>query len=73
MSSKTRRKYDQDFKRNAVLLCAEPGRSVAEVADNLGIKKDLLYRWRREYHRVNGEYVFPGSGVEALSKEQKCI
>ncbi len=29
MSLKPRRKYDQDFKRNAVLLCAEPGRSVA--------------------------------------------
>ena len=41
MSLKTRRKYDQDFKRNAVLLCAEPGRSVAEVADNLGIKNTI--------------------------------
>ena len=57
MSSKPRRKYDQDFKRNAVLLCSEPGRS---VADNLGIKKDLLYRWRREYPHIAhkaGQYV----------------
>ncbi len=73
MSLKTRRKYDQDFKRNAVLLCAEPGRSVAEVADNLGIKKDLLYRWRREYHMANGQYVFPGNGVEALTPDRKRI
>ena len=42
-----RRKYDRDFKRNAVLLCAEPDRTVAEVAENLGIAKDVLYRWRR--------------------------
>jgi len=55
MSSEPRRKFDQDFKRNAVLLCAEPGRSVVEVARNLGIGKDLLYRWRREYHRANGQ------------------
>jgi len=68
-----RRKYDQDFKRNAVLLCAEPGRKVAEVADNLGIGKDLLYRWRREYHHSNGKPAFPGNGVEALTEEQKRI
>jgi len=48
MNSEPRRKYDQDFKRNAVLLCAEPGRSVAEIAENLGIGKGLLYRWRRD-------------------------
>ena len=73
MSSEPRRKFDQDFKRNAVLLCAEPGRSVVEVARNLGIGKDLLYRWRREYHRANGQYVFPGNGVEALNPDQKRI
>ena len=30
-----RRKYDRDFKRNAVLLCSEPGRTVVDVAKNL--------------------------------------
>ncbi len=68
-----RRKYDRDFKRNAVLLCAEPGRTVTEVAENLGIGKDLLYRWRREYHLANGKPAFPGNGVEALTDEQKRI
>ena len=73
MSVQQRRKYDQDFKRNAVLLSAEPGRTVIAVADNLGIKKDLLYRWRREYHRGQGRYAFPGNGREALTEEQKRI
>ncbi len=73
MNIKTRRKYDRDFKRNAVLLCSEPGRTVAEVADNLGVSKDLLYRWRREYHMSNGKPAFPGNGVEALTDEQKRI
>ena len=73
MDIKRRRKYDRDFKRNAVLLCAEPGRSVTEVAENLGISKDLLYRWRREYHLSNGKLAFPGNGVEALTDEQKRI
>jgi len=73
MNIKRRRKYDRDFKRNAVLLCAEPDRTVAEVAQNLGISKDLIYRWRREYHLSNGKLAFPGNGVEALTKEQKRI
>ncbi len=73
MEIKKRRKYDRDFKRNAVLLCAEPGRTVAEVAQNLGISKDLLYRWRREYHLSNWKPAFPGNGVEALTEEQKRI
>ncbi len=73
MNTEPRRKFDQDFKRNAVLLCAEPGRSVVDVAENLGINKDLLYRWRREYHRTNGQYVFPGNGIEALTPDQKRI
>ncbi|MCP4670235.1 MAG: IS3 family transposase [Desulfobacula sp.] len=73
MNSESRRKFDPDFKRNAVLLCAEPGRSVVEVANNLGIGKDLLYRWRREYHRANGQYVFPGNGIEALTPDKERI
>lgn len=52
---KQRIKYDRDFKRNAVSLCFEPGRMVAEVAGNLGIAKNLLYRWRREYHMSNSK------------------
>ncbi len=47
MSVQNRRKYDSDFKRNAVLFCEEPGRTVSEVAKNLGISNDLLYRWHR--------------------------
>ena len=73
MNIKRRRKYDRDFKRNAVLLCAEPDRSVTEVAQNLGIAKDLLYRWRREYRLLNGELAFPGNGFEALTDEQNRI
>ena len=40
MSVQQRRKYDPEFKKQAVLLSAEPGRSVNEVADNLGVSSD---------------------------------
>jgi transposase len=67
-----RRKYDSDFKRNAVQLTEEPGRTVAEVAENLGIGKDLIYRWRREQLAHPG-LAFPGNGREALTIKQQKI
>ena len=73
MNIKRRKKYDRDFKRNAVLMCAEPGRTIVGVAENLGIPKNLLYRWRREYNLLNGELAFPVNGIEALTEEQKQI
>lgn len=64
MSVQQRRKYDPDFKRNAVLLSEEPGRTAAEIAEHLGISRDLLYKWRKEY-RARERYSFPGNGREA--------
>jgi len=72
MGIQHRRKYDSDFKRNAVLLAQEPGRSVAEVAEKLGINKDLIYQWRKALKK-KGALAFPGKGIEALTEEQKQI
>jgi len=72
MSVQQRRKYDADFKRHAAQLSEEPGRSVSKVAENLGISKDLLYRWRRA-QRENKEFAFPGKGRELLTPEQQRI
>jgi transposase len=72
MSVQQKRKYDSEFKRNAVLLSEEPGRSIPEVAENLGIKNDLVYRWRRQLRR-NGEIASPGHGKIALTPDQKRI
>jgi len=72
MSVQQRRKYDPDFKRNAVLLSEEEGRTVTEVAENLGISKDLLYRWRREY-RSRENLAFPGHGKESLTEQERRI
>nr|NJM04225.1 transposase [Desulfobacula sp.] len=73
MEMTRRRKFDRDFKRNAVLLSQEPGRSVPDVAENLGIRSDSLYRWRREYFNKDGRPAFPGNGREALTEDQRRI
>lgn len=45
---KSRRKYDEQFKRDAILLVETSGKSISEIASNLGIRYDLLARWIRE-------------------------
>jgi len=62
MGKQNRRKYDADFKRNAVLLSLRPDKAVQEVADDLGIHKDLIYQWRKQYDQ-HGELDFPGNGI----------
>ena len=44
-----RRKYEKEFKVEAVKLLLESGKTTNEIADNLGINSGNLSRWKREY------------------------
>ena len=46
--SDVRRKYDEDFKKNAVKLSFASSKSVAQVARDLGVSDAMLYRWRQK-------------------------
>ena len=61
MSEGKRRKYDREFKVEAVKLVIGGGRAVAEVARNLGIHENLLYKWREKYTE-DIAHAFPGKG-----------
>ena len=61
MSEGKRRKYDREFKVEAVKLVTGGGRAVAEVARNLGIHENLLYKWREKYTE-DIAHAFPGKG-----------
>ncbi|MFV1849189.1 MAG: transposase [bacterium] len=58
----TRRKYSPEFKREAVELASQPGQTVAGVARDLGIRPNILSRWKRENTR-HGNKAFVGQGV----------
>ena len=52
--SKTKRRYADDFKRDAVQMLLD-GHSAQSVADRLGLSgTNLLYRWKREQLRSSG-------------------
>ena len=58
--SNGRRKYDRQFKEEAVRLVTE-GRQVTDVARSLGIHENLLRTWKRK-HREDPTGSFPGKG-----------
>jgi transposase len=58
---KRRRKYDREFKIQAVKLLLESGKTIEEVSADLGIYHGNLTRWKREY-RQDAEEAFPGMG-----------
>lgn len=49
--ARNQRKYTEEFKREAVRLMASSGKSIAEVARDLGVNDSVLYRWREQYGR----------------------
>jgi transposase len=45
-----RRKYTDEFKREAVRLMESRGeRTIADVAESLGVAENLLHSWKRTY------------------------
>jgi len=56
-----RRKFDRQFKIDAVQLLESSGKTATAIAQDLGIPRDALSRWKREFHDENLK-AFPGKG-----------
>jgi len=59
---KNQRKYDREFKLNAVKLYRESGKSLGRVALDLGIPLPTLASWVKQF-KEHGEDSFVGSGT----------
>lgn len=68
-AEKTRKQYDRQFKLDAMNMVVNGERSIAEIARDLGIKVDVLYRWKRELSREKTE-AFPGKGRLGPQEEE---
>ena len=68
----TRRQFSAEFKRDAVDLTQQPGRTSTHIARQLGIRPALIQRWRQEA-RARGELAFPEVGKQGHSEEQQQI
>jgi transposase len=56
-----RRKFSDEYKREAVRMALQPGVTKSQVAQELGINANLLGRWCRD-DQANGAAAFPGQG-----------
>ncbi|MCC6965260.1 MAG: IS3 family transposase [Nitrospira sp.] len=66
MATTTRRHFTDAFKVEAVRLTRESGRPVAQVARELGISDNVLYRWRSEQQQAESQ----GRTRQAVRAEQ---
>jgi transposase len=55
------RKYDREFKMEAVRMALEPGIRAKDVERRLGIGTGVLSRWKRQLNN-DGLQAFPGKG-----------
>jgi transposase len=63
MDSK-RRRFTREFKIETVRLLTGNDQSVTEVAEDLEIHPNTLYKWIRQYSE-NPDEAFPGKGKQA--------
>ena len=66
---KERRKYDREFKKEVVRIAKEGERSVTELAEDLGIHRNLIHKWNRQL-KDEGEEAFPGKGHMKAEDEE---
>src|SRR5690625_3627166 len=72
MSKKqTRRTYTKELKLDVVNQ-SEACDNIAELAKDLGLHPQLVYRWRTEF-KSDPERSFPGNGVEKQTPQEKKI
>lgn len=76
--ARERRTYTEEFKREAVYMVETSGKPVAEIARDLGINDNNLYRWRGVYgsqpeSRMNGSVTEVEAELKRLRREVEVL
>lgn len=66
-----RRRFTREFKLNAVELSYSRSNCV-ELANELNVRPELLYRWRSEFGNYQGKS-FPGNGKPKMTEEESEV
>jgi transposase len=76
---KVQKRYDEEFKRQAVELVIHSGKSQARIARELGVSEYSLTLWKRaelghlKPAQLDGEQMSPEQMVEKIRQQQKEI
>ena len=55
------KRFDKEFKIEALRLASEPGNTQSKIERDLGISQGIISRWKRELGK-EGDQAFPGKG-----------
>lgn len=64
-----RKRFTKEFKLEAVRLLERGDKPPAELARELGVQRNQLYKWQEQVH-AKGEGVFPGHGRRAPAEAE---
>jgi len=56
-----RKRFSKEFKEEAIRLLETTDKSAAELARELGVRRNQLYKWKEQVAK-KGEAAFPGHG-----------
>jgi transposase len=62
-------RFTKEFKLEAIRLWKSSGRPPAVVARELGLRRNLLYKWATELEE-HGAVAFPGKGRQPAPQEE---
>lgn len=62
-----RKRFSREFKLEAVRLLESGDQSGADLARQLGVRRNQLYKWRSEVQTRGETAAFPGPGRNAAS------
>ena len=64
-----RKSFSPEFKKEAVRLLETGQKSSADLARELGVRRNQLYKWKEHLNR-RGAGAFPGSGRGSASNDE---
>jgi transposase len=66
---KVQKVYTKEFKAEAVRLVQTSGKSITQIARELGISDSAIHNWRKELTE-HGKEAFPGKGYQTALEEE---
>ncbi|GAC1624678.1 MAG: hypothetical protein NVS4B7_15320 [Ktedonobacteraceae bacterium] len=72
MAKKEQRVFTQEFKREAVQLAETSGKSLTQIARDLGISDSALHAWRKQFAE-HGNQAFPGKGHQTELEDNRRL
>jgi transposase-like protein len=63
-----RQRFSKEFKLEAVRLLESGDKNASDLATELGVRRNQLYKWREEFQK-KGDAAFQGAGRRSADKD----